>query len=297
MKTYNNFSDVEDQDQIQRIFMLEYKILKEFKKMKKILTLILTLTMLFAIASPVFAEDNADTVIYVSIANGDIILAYEPITVTDADGDGTLTVNDALICAHNEKYEGGADAGYSSAETDYGLSLYKLWGVENGGSYGYCVNNVSSMSLRDPVANGNHVYAYVYTDLTYYSDTYSYFNAEVTEDGVSLTLLYNGYDENWAPVTNALANAVITLDGVKTEYVTDENGKVLVPTDALSTGKTVVISAVSDSMTLVPPVHTVLIEAETETEAPQTGMNTVFFALAAVLSLGVAVKAKHSYEK
>lgn len=263
--------------------------------MKKILTLILTLTMLFAIASPVFAEEDADTVIYVSIANGDIILAYEPITVTDADGDGALTVNDALICAHNEKYEGGAAAGYSSAETDYGLSLYKLWGVENGGSYGYCVNNVSSMSLRDPVNSGDHVYAYVYTDLTYYSDTYSYFNSEVTEDGVSLTLLYNGYDENWAPVTNALANAAITLDGVKTEYVTDENGKVFIPADAVSTGKTVVIGAVSDSMTLVPPVQTVFIEAESE--APQTGMNTVFFALAAVLSLGVAVKTKHSYEK
>lgn len=261
--------------------------------MKKLFTLILTAAMLFALAAPVFAEDG-DTVVYVSIANGDLMLAYEPITVTDADGDGVLTVNDALISAHDAKYEGGAEAGYSSANSDYGLSLYKLWGIENGGSYGYFVNNASAMSLLDPVKNGDHVYAYVYTDLVAYSDTYSYFDAEFTDEGLSLTLNYSGYDANWMPVTAPVAGAVITIDGVATEYVTDENGKVTLPTDVIFVDKILTVSAKSDAMTLVPPVHTVIDEP---TEAPQTGNEVIALALILILSLTTAVSVRRVYAK
>lgn len=49
----------------------------------------------------------------------------------------------------------------------------KLWGTENGGSYGYYVNNVSTWSLTDPVDEGDYVNAFVYTDLTTWFDTYA----------------------------------------------------------------------------------------------------------------------------
>lgn len=261
--------------------------------MKKAITFILTLAVLSVLAIPVFAE-NTDTTVYVSIANGDLLLAYEPVTVTDADLDGTLTVNDALICAHNAKYEGGADAGYTASETDYGLSLYKLWGIENGGSYGYCVNNASAMSLLDPVKHGDHVYAYVYTDLVTYSDTYSYFDAVFTDGGLTLTLYSSGYDANWMPVTNPVSGAVITVDGIETEYVTDENGKVTLPENVIFLDKTVTVSAKSDTMTLVPPVHTVIDEPA---DAPQTGDEALVLALALVLSLGTAVSVRRIYAK
>ena len=65
---------------------------------------------------------------------------------------------------------------------------------------------------------------------------------------MTLTLSAAGYDENWAPVTSPLAGAVITVNGEKTESVTDENGQVTLTVEAGD-----VISAVAEDATLVPP--------------------------------------------
>ena len=121
--------------------------------------------------------------------------------------------------------------------------------MENGGSYGYYVNNTAAMSLADPVADGDFINAFVYTDLTGWSDVYCFFDAETVAPGeVTLTLSAAGYDENWAPVTSPLAGAVITVNGEKTESVTDENGQVTLTVEAGD-----VISAVAEDATLVPP--------------------------------------------
>jgi len=99
------------------------------------------------------------------------------------------------------------------------------------------------------------VKAYAYTDLTAWSDTYAFFTAPVAaaavNEKVSLTLSANGYDANWAPVVNTVAGAVITVNGEKTDIVTDDNGNAV-----LTFAETGVytVSAVSDTMTLVPPV-------------------------------------------
>ena len=74
------------------------------------------------------------------VANGGLELANSEVTVTDIDGDGALTINDALCAAHESYFKGGAAAGYASEMSDYGLMLTKLWGIENGGSYGYYVH-------------------------------------------------------------------------------------------------------------------------------------------------------------
>ena len=60
--------------------------------------------MLLALSVPVFAAN--DTAVFVTICDkdGKIALAQEKINVTDADGDGTLTITDALFCAHEAKY-------------------------------------------------------------------------------------------------------------------------------------------------------------------------------------------------
>ena len=67
------------------------------------------------------SEAATDVTVLVTIAdaNGDLVLAMEPVTVIDIDEDGLLTINDALYCAHEEAYEGGAAAGYASAMSDY----------------------------------------------------------------------------------------------------------------------------------------------------------------------------------
>ena len=250
---------------------------------------VLTVTAMCAVT--VCADDGS--VVYVTIANGDLVLAHAAVTVNDADGDGVLTIDEALASAHDAAYEGGADEGYASESTDYGLSMTKLWGIENGGAYGYYVNNASATSLSDKISAGDHIVAYVYTDTAAWSDTYSFFDVTATHTAiVTLTLSAAGYDENWAPVTTPVAGATITVDGARTEFVTDGDGHVTV---TVGEG-THIISAESDSVTLVPPVCIATV-AEGENEAPQTGYET--FALAAV-SLGalcVIVKSRRYAER
>ena len=226
-------------------------------KNKKLLSITLAILMLFSCTSLVsFADESSlSASVFVTVSNkGELVAAQEKVTVSDVDNDGALTVNDALYAVHEAKYEGGAANGYNSYYGDYGYSLGKLWGDESG-SFGYTVNNISCWSLADPVSEGDYVYAYIYTDTDYFSDAYSFFNANTViakaGDEISLTLSALGYDEEWNTVTVPVENAVITVNSEKTEYKTDAEGKATIKIDF---GGSYVISAVSDSQILVPPV-------------------------------------------
>ncbi len=265
--------------------------------MKKTILTVLCAALLLGVAGiPTYAADSET--VYVSIADdkGALVLPYQPVTVTDIDGDGALTINDTLYAAHMTYYDGGSD-GYGSAQSDWGLSLTKLWGIENGGSYGYYVNNASAMSLADPVSAGSYVAAFVYTDTTAFSDTYCYFDAQQATDAtvggsVTLTLSAAGFDENYAPITSPVANAEITIDGNGTGIYTDANGVAVVP---FSAAGVYTISAHSDSQTLVPPVCLVSVGVT----APQTAEYSVWCIGGAFAMLGaayVSARKKHSYE-
>lgn len=196
---------------------------------------------------------TADVKVTISDDKGELVLIQKDVTVSDIDKDGELTINDALYIAHEENFEGGAAAGYGSGETAYGLSLNKLWGVANGGSYGYYVNNGSAWSLADIVNDGDYINAFVYTDLSTWSDTYCYFacmamGADEAEE-IKLQLLYIGFDADWNRISLPLADAVITVNGEATEHKTDSEGYVSL---SLEAGE-YVISATSETMTLVPP--------------------------------------------
>lgn len=233
--------------------------------MKKILATILTLALCLGLAAiPVAAADDSVEVRVTISSAGELAAVYEKVTVTDVDGDGAFTINDALTCAHDALYEGGAAAGYGSEETEYGLSMTKLWGVENGGSYGYWVNNASAWSLADPVAEGDHIYAFSYADLESWSDTYTWFEAPTAETAVggelTLTLSSAGYDADWNSVTLPCAGAVVTAAG--SEFVTDEDGKAVVTFEKAGT---YVVTASSESATLVPPVCVVTVRSFADT--------------------------------
>ncbi len=203
---------------------------------------------------PVSAEETAEVFVTIADAEGKLALAQEKISVTDINADGKLTINEALYSAHELYYEGGAEAGYTASETDYGLSLMKLWGTENGGSFGYYVNHGYVMNLGEEIHSGDIVDAFVYTDLNTWSDTYCYFDQDQvnvqSEENFTLALNYIGYDENYSPVSLAVENAKILIDGEETDYFTDTEGKVTLSVDS---GEHV-ISAKSENMLLVPPV-------------------------------------------
>lgn len=220
--------------------------------MKKTLIFLMVLLMVFSATA--FASEEVQVFVSITDDTGALVMAYEPVAVTDVDDDGVLSIGDALAAAHAAGHESGAEA-FETAQTEYGLSMTRLWGVENGGSYGYCLNDASAWSLLDPVKEGDHVKAYAYTDLAAWSDTYSYFAAPAMEskasEAVELVLYASGYDENFAPVTLAVADAVITVDGNAAEIKTDTDGKASISFDAAGT---YVVSAISGSMTLVAPV-------------------------------------------
>ncbi|MBQ8830470.1 MAG: hypothetical protein IJ017_02605 [Oscillospiraceae bacterium] len=233
--------------------------------MKKVLSVIMIMLLCAALLCSCGKKDEAvDTgegensvTVFAVISSEGSLEVYEEVEATDVDGDGVITVSDAIASTHDAKYDGGAAAGYLAQDTEYGISIAKLWGVENGGSYGFYLNNAFVDTLLAPVADGDIVSAYSFSDLVGWSDMYSYFDkVQVSTDGeVTLTLTYIGFDENWSPVDIPAANVGITVDGEVVNSVTDENGTV---TLTLEKGEHVV-SAYTDAMTLVPPVCVVTV--------------------------------------
>ena len=236
------------------------------------------LLSLSAMSVNTVAAEETDAKVYVTISDGNaLVLAQEEVTLTDADGDGALTINDTLFIAHENRFDGGAAAGYASSEGQFGLMLNKLWGIENGGSYGYYVDNKAANSLGDTIEGGEYINAFVYSDTTSWSDTYGYFDkhtAEGTEgDELTLTLKKAAFDENWNPVELPVEGASILVNGKATSFSTDAEGKV---TLTLLESGSLTVSATSSSETLVPPVCEVEVEANADvtTEVTTTAETT-----------------------
>lgn len=161
--------------------------------------------------------------IFVTISNkGNVVLFQQNITVTDVNNNGFFDVDDALYAAHEAGYTGGAAAGYASYESQWGLSISKLWG-DTSYCYGYWLNNASCWSLEDVVAEGNHLVAFVYTDGANWSDSYAKFEkfdyAATAGKALTVKLDTAGYDANWNTVFSAHAGAAIA--------VYDNTGKML----------------------------------------------------------------------
>ena len=223
-------------------------------KTKRIISALLV--MLMCISMMAFAgcgKKKTETVkVYVTLSDaGELAGGYKEVEAEDADGDGVISISDAIACG-NKAISGSAD-GYAAEKTDYGLTITKLLGVENGGSYGCYVNDTFVTSLADAVKEGDRVYAYSYKDLTAWSDAYSYFDkTAVKADGeITLKLSYIAFDESYNPVETPAAGAVITVDGKETDVVTGEDGTAVIAVEGAGEH---IISAVSDTMTLVPPV-------------------------------------------
>ncbi len=227
--------------------------------MKKLFTLLCAL--LLTSLSSALCEAAPDAVVYVSITDdtGALVLAAEPVPTTDLDGDGACTINDVLIAAHEAHPEGAA--AYTTAETQWGLSMLKLWGVENGGSYGYYLNDAMADGLLTPVSTGDHVKAYAFTDLAAFSDTYCYFDALMVAaapgEPVMLTLTAAAFDENFAPVTLPVEGAVLLVDGAAADAVTDAEGKAEL---TFAEAGCYVVSAGGTEQNLVAPVCVVTVK-------------------------------------
>lgn len=227
--------------------------------------LCLLLACLLCLSASLFGcgEEEVVDAVYVTIAaKGDLVLTYAAVTLADTDGDGALTMADALQAAH-DKYYDGAD-GFACAPSEYGLSLNKLWG-DGSGAYSYMLNDASvATSLAEPVKVGDHVYAYIYADQEFWSDSYCYFDkvtATVSAgESITLTLMSSGFDENWMPVTLPVAGATITINGEAIDTKTNDAGQITISMGEKSKKDAFVVSATSDAMVMVPPICLVTVE-------------------------------------
>ena len=222
--------------------------------MKKLTSVTLALCLLLSLFA--FAANAADSItVTVTIADktGKLVLAAEPVTVTDVDNDKAFTVHDTLTCAH-EQYYGSKDGYQAEASLLYdGLSLVKLWGETNNYSVGYYCNDKSCWSLLDQVKQGDRVTAFAYKDAEKYSDVYTFCTpssaAVKTGETLKLTVKKLQYDLLFNLIEIPAAGARITVDGKATDYVVNDKGEVEIL--ILKPGKHVV-SVTSDKEILVP---------------------------------------------
>ena len=182
------------------------------KHLSRIAGIVLTLVLMLSLipAGSVWAEPAADAEITVTFSNaGSVVIPAKPVTVKDNDGDGKLTVNEAMYAMHEAYYQGGAAAGYATSTGDYGEFAQMIWGNDSG-DFGYFNNGASCWSLADEVKAGDYLAVFIYKDTTGYSDSFARFTESSISgtDSISLTL-ENG--SNWNMEFGPLAQAALTV--------------------------------------------------------------------------------------
>ena len=128
----------------------------------------------------VTAEPAADITVYMTVsdrgvlatANDGAAMFNRSVEVSDINSDGVLTYDEALTAAHAAYCPGG----YASAETEWGVSVSRLWGVDTMN----CLFFLNDSALENDVGNrdtsalhaGDYLVASVNKDNTYYADHY-----------------------------------------------------------------------------------------------------------------------------
>ena len=164
---------------------------------------------------PVLLSNEAEPIdVNVTIVDkGNIVVPDETVTVIDLDKSGNFNVDEVLYAAHEEFYEGGAKAGYSSAYGDFGLYITALWG-DLSGNFGYWCNDAACWSLEDIVEPDDSVFAFVYQNTNFW-DSYSKFSQKdyttVQESDALITLEKSGYDAEWNTIFEPHKGATLKL--------------------------------------------------------------------------------------
>ena len=119
----------------------------------------------------------------------------KPVTVTDTNGDGKYSLDEALAAAHTACYIDGTN-GYATEYNEiYGYdAVAKLWGVDTNSTGYYRNNKITATVDQEFLSANDKITAFVYYDEEGWSDRYSYFTESAKTVGVgeefSLTLKY-----------------------------------------------------------------------------------------------------------
>ncbi|MBQ9931159.1 MAG: hypothetical protein IJO79_02305, partial [Firmicutes bacterium] len=217
---------------------------------KRFLSIFLMLAMILACfpAGAAAAGNDAITV-YVTISDQGVLAAdkngepmgYRAVTVSDSDGDGTISIFDAYDAAHDL---------YCDSEfmmSGSGL-VGQLWGDHSGNFLTFVSDaGIGGTSLKEQsIADGVHLVGVILKDSSYWSDYYSFFDVKQKTVSVgenfSLTLQgrpgmsWSGEDEPNAGLSGIAVgtwknNSFTAIEG----KVTDANGSVSLSFDAAGT--------------------------------------------------------------
>ena len=212
--------------------------------MKKALSILLSLVLAISslgAGTAVFADEQNKITVQYSVYDGEFIKEPTSIEVTAdlsdkygyTDEGNEPTVLDATIAAHLDML-GSTDA----------LSITNGWTNsafgKSTGNFSYRVSGNFAGGLNDAVKNGDYVEYMFYQDTLGWSDSYTYFNSRSEESfvgqSVTLTLIKDGYDASWNPVSAPAANANVTVNG-EIKGTTDENGEITLSFDKIGAYK------------------------------------------------------------
>lgn len=233
-------------------------------KSKKILSVLLSILMLFSLTPSIFAapemadigfsnieanglsqttneslivqNDNADEItVYVNLSeNGEVLKdkngQFTALSAVALSGKESYNIDDAFKAFHEIYFEEGTE-GYGSDEGKYGLYVTKLWGEEYA-SCGYQVNRASEAvyGLSHKLKDGDVIDAVIYENDFDNLESYTAFDKyEATVfvgDTAEFCLNVGQYDENFnLELVPYKEGSTITIDGVDTNVKTDKNGK------------------------------------------------------------------------
>lgn len=239
---------------------------------KRLLSLLLALTMALSLATTgAWAADQDSIRVTVTIANqgaiavgkNDTLMARVPVTVTDRNGDGKFTYDEAMAAAHKAYYEKG-EAGFAMD----GSMCSMLWGVETKNLCFYRNNEQTGYIDGQSITANDNLVAFPYMDTAGFSDQYGFFNQGTvsvkTNEAVTLNLQGQGYNETFVMTTEPVVGAELEVyqNGTfqKLNVVTDDKGNSTISFD--KAGK-YIVSAQKSGIKWVPPVCIVTVTDQT----------------------------------
>ena len=167
-------------------------------------------------------------------------MAWKEVAVSDVDGDGHYTFDEALSAAH-ELYCAEGTSGMDIASSGW---VNKLWGSTDPAGCSFMRNNVAERDLETEteIKDGDHLVASLNQDEVLYSDWNTYFDSYKKDVTVTekVTLTLEGYQAMTVNDPAAVSGVKIgvwkdggfsQIDSLKT----DENGKVEMTFDEAGT--------------------------------------------------------------
>ena len=147
------------------------------------------------------------------------------VQVTDRNGDGYYSLDEALVAAHEEYAPGGA-SDYAAGQGQWGYSVTKLWGAETSAVGFYRNDQLTGAVNEEILEQGDQVTVFTYKDLENWSDRYAYFteNSLTVQEGTEFTLTLKCYQNNeyWELENVAVSGAPLGIFDASGNYLGED---------------------------------------------------------------------------